>query len=331
MPPMRLGGGAYWRAENWFVRMGLLHAFGQRDLGVNDTPTAGYNLLKMEITNKRYWRDSPWGPTEITTGLTGDNLLDVDVRNSVQFHKDEILLPGRSIKFFMNAKFGAEPSAGKASAGYYKGPTALGPPLLYKAPIVTAWSWTGPYLGINVGYSAGKSKTDAMFSDPTGAPLFATGSSDNLNGVIAGFQGGHNWMASSWLMAGIEADIQLSTQNTTPTFICPGALCNPAIGDVAPAAAALDRAQKLDWFATVRGRLGAIVTPDIIMYLTCGLAVAEIKTAGTVAGFSSGCDDHGNPIATAVGLGFYDHRTKAGWTAGAGFETHLSGNLTGKV
>jgi opacity protein-like surface antigen len=97
MPPMRVGGGSYWHNDNWFVRMGLLHAFGQSDLGVNDTPTAGYNLLKIEISNKRYWRYSPWGPTEITTGLVGDNLLDVDVRNSVQFHKDEILLPGRSI------------------------------------------------------------------------------------------------------------------------------------------------------------------------------------------------------------------------------------------
>jgi iron complex outermembrane receptor protein len=76
MPPMRLGGGAYRRNDNWFVRMGLLHAFGQRDLGTNDTPTAGYNLLKMEISNKQYWRSSPWGPTEITTGLVGDNLLD---------------------------------------------------------------------------------------------------------------------------------------------------------------------------------------------------------------------------------------------------------------
>src|SRR5262249_19183847 len=92
-------------------------------------------------------------------------------------------------------------------------------------PVAIAWSWAGPYLGINVGYSAGKSKTDAVFSDPTGAPLFTTGSTDNLNGVIAGFQGGYNWMASSWLMAGIEADIQLSTQNTTPTFICPGGDC----------------------------------------------------------------------------------------------------------
>jgi len=37
MPPMRVGGGAYWRADDWFVRMGLLHAFGQHDLGVNET------------------------------------------------------------------------------------------------------------------------------------------------------------------------------------------------------------------------------------------------------------------------------------------------------
>jgi opacity protein-like surface antigen len=222
------------------------------------------------------------------------------------------------------------------AVGGYDVVPGIGVPLIYKAPaygvpLMTAWSWAGPYLGINVGYSAGKSKTDAAFSDPTGTPLFAAGSSDNLNGVIAGFQGGYNWVTSNWLMTGIETDIQLSTQNTTPTFICPGALCNPAIGDVAPAAAALDRAQKLDWFATVRGRLGAIVTPDTLMYLTGGLAVAAIRIAGTVAGFGSSVDDNGNPVATPVGLAFYDHRTKAGWTAGAGFEAHLSGNLTGKV
>ena len=116
-----VGGGTYWRNDNWFVRMGLLHSFGQSDLGQNDTPTAGYNLLKMEVSNKQYWENSPWGAAEITTGLVGDNLLDVDVRNSVQFHKDEILMPGRSIEFFMNAKFGGVPPVNKG--GYYKAPT----------------------------------------------------------------------------------------------------------------------------------------------------------------------------------------------------------------
>ena len=218
------------------------------------------------------------------------------------------------------------------AVGGYDVPPGIGVPLIFKAPaygapVAIAWSWAGPYVGINVGYSAGKSKTNAVFSDPTGAPLFTTGSTDSLNGVIAGFQGGYNWMASSWLMAGIEADIQLSTQNTTPTFICPGVVCNPGIGDLA---ASFDRAQALDWFATVRGRLGVTVTPETMAYLTGGLALGEIKTAGIVAGFSL-FDSSGNPNVTPVGFGFYDHRTRAGWTAGAGIETHLSGNLTGKI
>jgi hypothetical protein len=32
-----------------------------------------------------------------------------------------------------------------------------------------------------------------------------------------------------------------------------------------------------------------------MMYLTGGLAIAEIKTAGTILGFSPGSDDNGNP------------------------------------
>ena len=178
MPPMRLGGGTYWRNDNWFVRMGLLHAFGQSDLGQNDTPTAGYNLLKMEISNKQYWRDSPWGAAEITTGLVGDNLLDVDVRNSVQFHKDEILMPGRSIKFFMNAKFGGVPPVNKG--GYYKAPTGFGAPI-FKAPIRSAWTWAGFYVGGTIGYGWGKSNTDTVFSDPaTSGQLFATSGARKL-------------------------------------------------------------------------------------------------------------------------------------------------------
>src|SRR5262249_59917786 len=138
-----------------------------------------------------------------------------------------------------------------------------------------------------------------------------------------------NWMTNGWLLAGIEADVQLSTQNTTPTYICPGAICSPTFGDGAPVTASFDRAQKLDWFGTVRGRLGATVTPETVAYVTGGLAVGEIKTTGTGLGISP-VDTKCDPNPTPVGVGLYDHHTKAGWVAGAGFETHLSGNLTGK-
>ena len=34
----------------------------------------------------------------------GDNLLDDDVRNHVSFKKDEVLLPGRSVRLFGSIK-----------------------------------------------------------------------------------------------------------------------------------------------------------------------------------------------------------------------------------
>jgi len=305
--------------------MGLLHAFGQSDLGQNDTPTAGYNLLKMEISNKQYWRDSPWGAAEITTGLVGDNLLDVDVRNSVQFHKDEILMPGRSIKFFMNAKFGGAPPVNKG--GYYKAPNGFGAPI-FKAPVLTAWSWAGPYIGANIGYSAGKSKTDAAFSDfTTGAPLLATGSTDNLNGAIGGIQGGYNWQWGNWV-GGIEADVQISGQGATPSYLCPGAVCNPGIVDFdAPVTATFDQGHKLDSFGTLRGRFGTTLTPDVMAYATGGLAVGSIRSTVRLSGV--GFDADGNPGAVINAVSVLTQKT--GWTVGAGLEGRLFGNVTGKI
>jgi iron complex outermembrane receptor protein len=327
MPPMRVGGGAYWRNDNWFVRMGLLHAFGQSDLGVNDTPTAGYNLLRMEISNRQYWQYSPWGATEIITGLSGDNLLDVDVRNSVQFHKDEILLPGRSVKFFMNAKFGAAPPPSKAPVGYYNSPVGFGIPI-FKAPVLTAWSWAGPYVGANIGYSFGKSTTNAVFNDSTtGSALLATGSSDSLNGGIGGIQGGFNWQWANWV-AGIEADVQVSGQGATPTYACPGSICNPTIAGVdAPVTAIFDQGHRLDAFGTLRGRFGTTITPAVMAYATGGLAVGSIRSTVRLDG--TGFDADGNP-------GLVNHTVskltqKAGWTVGAGVEGRLFGNVTGKV
>ncbi len=324
MPPMRLGGGAYWRNDNWFVRMGLLHAFGQSDLGINDTPTAGYNLLRMEVSNRRYWRYSPWGPTEIVTGLTGDNLLDVAVRNSVQFHKDEILLPGRSIKFFMNAKFGGAPPS-KAPIGYYNAPVGSSAPI-FKAPVRSAWTWAGFYLGGTIGYGWGTSKTDTAFSDLAGTgQVFASNVSNRLDGAIGGAQAGYNWLAGN-LLAGLEGDLNYSGQRAGLAAVCPGEICNPAlvgvVGDPS-ALALLEQGQKLEWFATLRGRLGAVVTPGAVAYVTGGLAVGEVMTAGTVFGF----DGDGEQVNTIVS----SRNTKAGWTAGGGLEARLFGNWTGKI
>ena len=105
IPPMRLGGGVFWRNANWFTRVNLLHAFEQDDISPNETPTAGYNLLKAEISYTTELKANGFGMREFTVGVTGDNLLNEDIRNSVSFKKDEVLMPGASVRVFANAKF----------------------------------------------------------------------------------------------------------------------------------------------------------------------------------------------------------------------------------
>jgi opacity protein-like surface antigen len=198
--------------------------------------------------------------------------------------------------------------------------------MLFKAPVLAAWSWAGPYVGGSIGYSAGKSKTSTSFSDPaSGAQLFATSGSRNLDGAIGGAQAGYNWLAGIWL-AGIEGDLNYSGQRAKLNTVCPAEICNAAligvIGDPS-VIANFEQGQKLEWFATLRGRLGAAVAPDAVAYVTGGLAVGEVMTAGTVFGF----DASGNPVNTIVS----SHNTNAGWTVGGGIEGRLVGNWTAKI
>lgn len=106
IPPVRVGGGVYWRDTNWFMRVNLLHAFAQNDIAViGETPTAGYNLLKAEITYKTKLDASWFGAREMTVGLVGNNLLNENIRNSVSYTKDVVLMPGIGVRVFANLKF----------------------------------------------------------------------------------------------------------------------------------------------------------------------------------------------------------------------------------
>jgi iron complex outermembrane receptor protein len=106
IPPVRVGGGFYWRDANWLARINLLHAFAQNDIApIGETPTAGYNLLKAEVSYKTTLDPSWFGAREIYVGLVGNNLLNENIRNSVSYTKDEVLLPGIGVRAFANLKF----------------------------------------------------------------------------------------------------------------------------------------------------------------------------------------------------------------------------------
>ncbi|GGC58516.1 TonB-dependent receptor [Chelatococcus reniformis] len=105
LPPQRLGGALYFRSDEWFAKIGLLHAYAQNDVASYETRTPGYNLLKAEVNYTRKLAANQFGLTEVSFGVVGDNLLNDDIRNSVSFKKDEVLLPGRGVKAYASVRF----------------------------------------------------------------------------------------------------------------------------------------------------------------------------------------------------------------------------------
>ena len=117
-----------------------------------------------------------------------------------------------------------------------------------KAPVVppAIYSWTGFYIGGNVGYGWGRENDNGTFTGtssaqvvsavsglPVGLPVVTTlptlpifGRS-NVNGVIGGGQAGYNWQFQNWLI-GLEGDFQGSDEHSTGA-LCTAYACNAPV------------------------------------------------------------------------------------------------------
>ena len=107
IPPLRLGGGLFWRDANWLARVRLLHALAQNNIAIaGETPTAGYDDLRAEVSYK--WQPARLAANdlrEVSVGIAGSNLLNRDIRNHVSYSKDQVLMPGASVRLFANVKY----------------------------------------------------------------------------------------------------------------------------------------------------------------------------------------------------------------------------------
>lgn len=222
----------------------------------------------------------------------------------------------RNLKFIASAAAIASTLAGitAASAADLAARTYTKAPPVMVEP---AFNWSGFYAGGNIGYSWGSSgNTQTISNANTGAVLFTNTSRDDVNGIIGGGQIGYNWQASNWLF-GLEADIQGSDEKGSAGIIC------VACGDTGTnITSALN--QKLNWFGTARGRVGALVTPSVLLYGTGGLAYGGYSTSGSITGTTV----QGNAV-TFLFPG--TSSTRVGWTAGAGIEGRITGNWTAKL
>jgi outer membrane immunogenic protein len=211
-----------------------------------------------------------------------------------------------------------------------------------------ALSWTGFYLGANLGYGWGRTGSQVDSFDPNGSDGFLSGTANGWfnvdqftsslrhSGVLGGAQAGYNWQFSNWV-GGIETDIQyadLRGSSRSTLFLQPG-----SFGNTFPFTN--DTARTLQWFGTLRGRLGFLATPNLLLYGTGGLAYGETRASGTISiapppGFSNSTSVGGLSCAatgpaTTVCYSGSGSRTSVGWAAGAGGEYKLSANWSAKL
>lgn len=210
-------------------------------------------------------------------------------------------------------------------------------------------SWTGFYVGGNLGYGWADPRVDTTGNATTVSLIppifrftntiaFAGSHTAELNGFIGGGQIGYNYQISRQWLVGLEADIQGSAQHGDRTFsdtfsapFCV-ALAGPGQCTRAPfdGTATTDYQAKILWFGTVRGRLGALVADRILVYGTGGLAYGKVKVSGStnVDGLLLGGSI---PILLPGMTTFAAQRTNIGYAVGGGIEGKLSANWTWKL
>jgi outer membrane immunogenic protein len=179
-----------------------------------------------------------------------------------------------------------------------------------RAVMAPAWSWSGWYIGAHAGYAWGNTNFVDRGSPLGAVPAYNTVLNDawdiRTRGFVGGGQIGWNWWTNP-LLFGVEADLGylgLTGSGAAPAG-CRFFACD-TVGSV-----------KSDFYATLRGRLGFTVTPDLLLYITGGGIGINQRTSVVDACFVAPC---GFAVTNAEDKSF-----RLGWTAGGGIEWHFPG------
>jgi outer membrane immunogenic protein len=229
------------------------------------------------------------------------------------------------------------------------------PPPPVAVPVVPSWS--GPYLGLGLGVRANavdaNVESATVGTPPVAIPLPPVSSGSGV--ALAFWQqnkgahqyldhialrgavyGGWNYQVAPAYVIGVEADFgianELSVHGGSPypvvlQFGTPttpfGASSNDTFG------------ARTTWDASLRLRGGWLATPQVLFYLTGGLAVAHLKatsTCSTVPNPAIANCATDNYFGGTLGPAVISHSaTKLGWTAGIGTDLWLWPNWVARV
>lgn len=158
---------------------------------------------------------------------------------------------------------------------------------------VGRYDWNGFYGGAQVGYEWGSADSTAQWGNLLNTPEeFDYGT----KGAVGGLHLGYNVTAGSALF-GWETDLELAELTGA------GHGTGNAI-----------HTTEIDWAGSFRGRIGFVISGDKLLYLTGGIAYANINTEQR----------------EKLALTYFskDQQVKTGWTLGGGIEQALGPAFT---
>jgi outer membrane immunogenic protein len=166
----------------------------------------------------------------------------------------------------------------------YQAPPAPPPPPVF--------SWTGCYVGANIGGGWAKKSANDVTGFVTGIPGADLGS-HTASGVIGGGQIGCDYQAGIWVFGvqGMFEGSGMEGSNTQPSGLL---VTNTSI----------------PWLATVTGRVGITAAPRVLVYAKGGGAWVRDDFSLTAGGTT---------VASSS-------TTPSGWTVGGGVEWAFAGN-----
>lgn len=221
----------------------------------------------------------------------------------------------------------------------FAGP-ALGADLPVKAPPpppTAAYNWTGFYVGLNAGGAWGRSDvtTDPSCATvPSFSPYFCgpgfgqnnavaiaaagTGSMSG-SGFTGGGQIGYNFQVDRTLL-GVESDINYfnikASRQVSGNYPVGGGAFGPG------ASFTINSSVDTNWLFTARGRIGWLLSNNLLAYATGGLAVTDLHATHAFRDSVTALPASGTWSGSA---------TKLGWTVGGGLEWALTRNWSVKA
>ncbi len=173
-------------------------------------------------------------------------------------------------------------------------------------PLAVPYSWTGFYVGANVGYGMG-STTNEQWVPSAGLEAKLPGAGSFSGGGLIGAQAGYNYQLGSVVLGG---EVDFDYANVSGGF---HSFQVPDPGGVSADGLTTD----LDWLASARLRLG-YAADRALLYMTAGPTLGEVQNSR-------------GPRNWALAPGYTQKDAIWGWTAGAGIEYAISGNISARL